>query len=219
MNWIFEHFNILVIVGSAIAWWISQRREEQTPPEQRDPAPGRPKIDYEELERTRKIQEDIRRKISQRRGEPAEEMPPARHPQQGTERPSPQATQPPIPPVLREILGIPEETVRPPEPPSPPPVPSTSYDSAPELSAQERMERQIAELEQQRRDAEKQAAAVEFPKAKLARRQGGSDRETSPVASRVDLAPVGLLETLRSARSARRAIVLREILDKPVSLR
>src|SRR5438445_3125417 len=71
MNWVFEHFQLVIVVSSAIAYWLNQRRkarEEQGTgrPEQQ---PVHPNVELaEQAERTRRIQEEIRRKILERVG-------------------------------------------------------------------------------------------------------------------------------------------------------
>lgn len=205
MNWILEHFQVVVVIASAFAWWLSQRREQagnddDTPADR----PGREPIDSDELERTRRVQEEIRRKIAERRGgtgAPARSEP-VLTPRQGDERPSPEATTPPIPPILRELLGMPPEP-----PPMPPPMPREEPN--PVLERHRRMEAEIRELEQTQREAEAMAARVRVAPA-----------AARPVRAAADaLGDEDWLATLRDQRSARRAVLLREILGKPVGLR
>jgi len=75
MDWILDHLQILFVIAIAVASVIQKIRQSQseasgTPerPAQQDPAA--------EAERTRQIQEEIRRRIAERRGEVVEEPEP-----------------------------------------------------------------------------------------------------------------------------------------------
>ncbi len=196
MNWIFDNIQLVIIVGSTIAWWLTQRKQgdEETPP----PAdrPGREKIDFEQLERNRQLREEIRRKREERRDRESGREVTAAGPEEGTEQ---------IPPMLRELMGIPDPSPRPPKP-APPPLPPTN----PVVSRQQRMEQEMAELNKKRRAADAMAAKVKVPVVSSRRyRRPSSD----------SLSDRDFLATLRDPRQARRAVVLREILGKPVALR
>jgi hypothetical protein len=210
MNWIFDNVQLVIVIASAFAYWLNQRRqgaEEKPPPES---TLENDREHYEELRRRKKIQDDIRRKIAERRGEAS---PPVQSSQRQTQgdRPSPQSPQPvepaapEIPPFLRELMGIPEAE---PERAAPPPMPEV----APVSDRQSRMEAELRELEVKRKEAEAMAAKVrssaKAKKLRAATRAGSdnmSDREW--------------LATLRNSKSARRAVVLREILGKPIALK
>lgn len=204
MDWIFDNIVIIAIIGSAIARWLSGLKEDK------DDAPsdggtGRDNVDVEQLERNRRLREEIRRKREQRRGgqtvAPAEAFEPEK-----TAYDPHAPEQPQLPPVLREMLGIPEE----PQPvvvtSTPPPVPEVN----PVLDRQQRMELEMAELEVERREA----AALAL---KAGVGQGGPRRRRAKRTS--DLSERDFLATLRNPQQARRAILLREILGKPVGLR
>jgi hypothetical protein len=212
MKWILDHLQLVVVIASAFAWWLSQRREQQAPPPDPMDRPGRQKIDYEEGERTRQIQEDIRRRIAERRNggagtsRPGQSMP---EPRMVTDRPSPQATKPPvpqIPPILRELMGLPAD-----EAPPPPRLPQPVQESInPVLERQNRLAAELRALEAQR--AENEALARSTLEA-------SSYRSTRRAVSAQSTMGDDYLATLRDRRSVRRAMVLREILDKPVALR
>jgi hypothetical protein len=207
MNWIFDNMQIVIVVASAFAWWLNKRREDAALDEE---SPSTPKSneDYAEIERRRKIQEDIRRKIAERRSGSSPTNPqPQSSPRQS--RPSPQSTQPvepaapEIPPFLRELMGIPdpEPVARRPEPPA-----------MPVVNRQSEMQAEMRRLEATRQEAEAKAANLRrsMPNSNPGSRRtksgsGGDDRR--------------LLTALRDKKSARRAIILREILDKPIALR
>ena len=211
MNWIFDNMQLVIVIASAFAWWLNQRREgseEEKPPES---TLEKDREHYEELRRRKKIQEDIRRKIAERRGEtvPSDSAPsqPMRR-----DRPSPQSTQPvepaepEIPPFLRELMGIPEPVRE--APPEPPPMPKFS----PVSDRHSRMEAELRELEIKRKEAEAMAANVR-------RSTKSKKRHTSATTQSDAMSDRAWLATLRNPKSARRAIVLREILGKPVSLK
>ncbi len=206
MSWIFENIQIIIIVGSTIAWWLTQRNQDSgdTPPPM--DRPGREKIDVEQLERTRRLREEIRRKREARRsGEVAEPVPQMREAPQPEPPQIPREVTEQMPPVLRDLMGIPEPE---PPPPVPPPIPEVN----PVAERQRRLEAEMAELEAKRREAEAVAANVKVaPGAKRPRR-----RRTSSATSLDDR---DFLATLRDPAQARRAIVLRDILSKPVGLR
>lgn len=110
-----------------------------------------------------------------------------------------------IPPVLRELMGIPEPRPRAPAP-APPPIPEVN----PVSERQQRMQDEIAALEAKRRAADAKAAKFKanMPQRRR-RRQSSAD----------SLSDRDFLATLRDPRQARRAVVLREVLSKPLALR
>lgn len=203
MDWIFDNIIIIAIIGSAIARWLSGRKEDDANSSPTNQS-GRDNVDIEQLERNRRLREEIRRKREQRqRGQTPSSMEsaaPAR-PEYDPNVPE----QPQLPPVLREMLGIPEQ----PEPvraPTPPPVPEIN----PVLERQQRMEQELAELEIKRREAEAMARKAGVGQGTPRRRRA---KRTSELSER------DFLATLRDPQQARRAILLREILGKPVGLR
>lgn len=214
MSWIFDNLQIVIVVGSTIAWWLTQRKQgdEEDAPKPGD-RPGRQKIDVDQMERNRKLREEIRRKRQERqsgRPVPATQMreregevpTPRRSP--GMEVPEDVSEQ--IPPVLRELMGIPDPRPRAPAP-TPPPLPEVN----PVTERHERMEQELAQLEAKRREAEAMAAKVSIPGTQRSRRRRATSSES--------LSDRDFLATLRDPRQARRAIVLREVLGKPIALR
>ncbi|MDB6094681.1 MAG: hypothetical protein JWM32_2243 [Verrucomicrobia bacterium] len=141
-------------------------------------------FDPMEAERTRRIQEEIRRKIAARRGGSVLD--------ESVEAPQPPESEWQRPPVMES------EAV-------PPPL---AWSDGAVLERQNQLARQMRELEEARSQQQRRAAAV----ASVAR----ADREQ---AAAVGVMRGDLLADLRSAPTARRAILLREILDKPVALR
>lgn len=202
MDWIFDNIVIIAIIGSAIARWLSGLKDDSEPPPPHQDRPGRKKIDVDQLERNRRLREEIRRKREQRQRENA----PPEEPQYERE------VTPQLPPVLREMMGIPEEPapVRP-APQAPPPVPKSN----PVLERQQRMEQEMVALEKKRREAQALAR-----KAGVGQNKGRAQRrKRSAATGSADLNEGDFLTTLRNPRQARRAILLREILGKPVGLR
>ncbi len=208
MDWILDHLQLIIIIGSSIAWWLTQQRkegEDETPkPGDR---PGRERIDWKrEQERDGDAARQVRERMRQLREQRGQNRAPAETPRR--EEPTLQD----LPPVLRELMGIPEQKPepKPNPPPAPPPLP-------PRESSTDRMSRQLRELEAKQREAEAMAA-------KARRGMPSRSRTRRPAAAKVamakdPLAQPDFLATLRDPRSARRAIILKEVLDRPVSLR
>jgi hypothetical protein len=96
-------FQILVAVAAVLALWVKQRRESARSRGERPGAAGSGQPDPTEEERTRRVQEEIRRKIAQRNAWQVarEEAPPVM-----TEEP-PVEEGPVEVPVLREAPQIP----------------------------------------------------------------------------------------------------------------
>ena len=92
MEWILDHLQLVFVLGGAVAWWLNQRNRlkngEEAPPD----APEATFDDPELAERTRKIREEIQRKIEQRARGYAHEQPTV-----------PQAEPAAPPPVIREV--------------------------------------------------------------------------------------------------------------------
>ncbi|AKC81745.1 hypothetical protein IMCC26134_01260 [Verrucomicrobia bacterium IMCC26134] len=226
MSWVFEHFQIIIVVAGVIAYWINQRAREKAGKEADYDGDGLPEArpetarhDVRELvpasrdgshpdtdERVRRIQEEIRRKIAERRGLAAPTSPPAAGPA-------------PYPPDLHE----PHWTSPPPVPPS---VPVSSrpqidpYDEAATLERQRSLADQLAKLEAKRLEARRvQQASSESVSAAA---EALSAYVISPSRSEAAGSGVGerrLAAELRDPRALRRAMVLREVLGAPVALR
>jgi hypothetical protein len=64
MNWVIDNLQVLIFVAIAIAAIVQKLKKAEKGNEPPRPAPGSP----EEAENTRKIQEEIRRRIMERRG-------------------------------------------------------------------------------------------------------------------------------------------------------
>ncbi len=199
MDLILDNLQLILVIAGSIAYWLNQRKREKNGepadydedgiPENRPTVAPNAEAMEEEL-RTRRIQEEIRRKIQERRGGgvPAPVPPPLRE-----EAPAYEA---PPEPVWRE-----EEVSRP--VPAPPPLDDGV------LARQRALQEQLQALADRR--AALAAARSEAP-ATVAAMSAGAPRAASPKSG-------ALLRDLRDPESMRRAIVLREVLGPPVALR
>jgi len=214
MKWMGEHLRLVLTVAGFGIYWIFQSLRKKAD-ENREPEQSRGlrenESDMDAGENTRRIQEEIRRKIAERRGGVEQADTPYEH----RERPVP---------------VLPAQTVR--GPSTPPPLQRKNVLS-PKVRAMRREEDEeaaAASLERQRGLAE-QLAALQARRAE-AGRDAKAVWSTGPELSGVDAigasstsveggraGELGLLRELRNARSLRKAIVLREVLDKPVALR
>lgn len=217
MDWILDHLQIIIAVAGAIAYWLNARNKEKTgepadydgdgsPDVNRPPAGGamREAADtFDPEDNTRRIQEEIRRKIAERSG--------------GTGQPTP----PPLEPVPRaepsgwdqaqarrrqeavEARRVQAEAHR----------EEAARESAAVLERQQALAAQLAALQARRAEAGREAKAVWMTAPESA---AAAAATSARVGSRAD---VGLLGELRNASSLRKAIVLREVLGTPVGLR
>jgi hypothetical protein len=215
MRWIFENLNLIIVIAGAIAWWINQRAREKSGDAadyDDDGIPeSRPKPDgFEDpqlAERTRKIREEIQRKIAERRKAGEGYTEPARPVAAPLQTPAPPAeTRPPV------VVASPE--YRAPQPIEPPVVREVLVKSANVAEARRRAEilEQQATLADQLRQAEEMKAA--------AGRRAAYERITqdnTAIARRG--ARASIVEDLRDPAALRRAFLHREILGPPVGLR
>lgn len=177
------------IIFLAIAIWVirgmmqvARKLKEQ------GPLPPRPaQFDPGEGERTRRIQEEIRRKILERRGGAA----PAAGPL------------PAVPPVLESAAPPPLV-----EEPRSEARPTERELNAGELERQQQLADQLHELEVARKMSRRRAEEISTAVA--------AEREPAMAAAAL---PGSILADLRHPPTVRRAILLREILDRPVALR
>ena len=188
MDWILKHFQLVVILGSAIAWWLNQRRQaDQEVPPAKDATFEDPDL----AARTRRIREEIQRKIEQRARGYVQPPPAAVRP----ESPAPPAI-----PVARSPAPVAE----------PPPL---SRAAASHLEAQHTAEI----LEQQATLATRLQQAQEMKAAALLRLQYENQISSGDQAATV--ARGALADDLRSPDALRRAFILREIIGRPLALR
>jgi hypothetical protein len=217
MSWIFEHIQLVVVIGGAIAYWINQRAREKTGqaadydadgvPERRSTGrqPGEPAsvnqvpgATTDADERVRRIQEEIRRKIAERRGHAA---------------PSPAATTVSTPQPLRRVHGE--------GAPSMPPVIREvvyNYDDKAALERQRKLAEQMEALESKRRAAQR-LAQLESESGRSAVAASTAYAIGRPHVAEPGGVRESLASDLRSPQVLRRAMVLREVLGPPVALR
>jgi len=198
MRWLFENPQLLIVIGGAIAYWLNERRKAKEKQAMAEEAEREP-TDDEMAERTRRIQEEIRRKIEERQGRA------------------------PRPAVFDEAEEE-EENVEGPRT-VPPPLPSSrpvlvSAEEAPGAAELERV------MEQQRRYAEQldRLAAAErasqaatpgaAPLTMAAYEQSARAQAALPITRQGDR----ILAGLHDREALRRAIVLREVLGSPKAL-
>jgi hypothetical protein len=201
MNWALEHLQLAIVIVVVVGGLIKKmsaavQRGAKNPPRTQTQASAssqKRSFDTEAAERTRRIQDEIRKKIEERRRALA----------QPTERP-PELKTPEYDPFAPEALQRrnPQEVPRPPEPP--------------------RMSSERAIMIAQRLEAAKQREEKRKSK-KSAARDDTISIQVAPIElipSAGPLLPVHpLRETLTNPDEVRRAIVLSEILQPPVALR
>lgn len=207
LDWILEKLPVVIFVvvflAQLVRGFVRMRGARTEPPPRHD--------ELEQDRRNREIQEEIRRKIAERRAgrSPAPEVREA-EPQEG---PAPPVLPPrdptalPVPEPLRRMLEQLEKKAQP-APPVPPPAMAMQRRGA-ELERQERLAEEIRSLEETRVLTQRRAKAVAAAKADHLRSETG-----------LRTAARGkLLDDLRDPESLRRAFVLREVLGPPVGLR
>ncbi len=100
MDWVFDHLQFIIAAAGAVAWWLNQRRQGKDGAEEAPPHQEATFDDPDLAERTRKIREEIQRKIADRARGYSEEQPTM-----------PQA-EPDEPPVVREVVILPAPPAR-----------------------------------------------------------------------------------------------------------
>ena len=76
MDWILDHLRLIIGAAGAIAWWLNKRKQERATGQlapRKEATSGDPDL----AERTRRIREEIQRKIEQRARSYKEPAPPA----------------------------------------------------------------------------------------------------------------------------------------------
>jgi hypothetical protein len=199
MDWILDHVFILLAVAGAIANWLNQQRKkseaggEDEPPVQQSTTAEQ----MDEADRARRIQEEIRRKIAERRAEAEGRSvaEPARETARETRQDVPPLPVPVATPARRER-----------------PVSAytqTADEDGASLRRQQKLAEQLAALEAKRAATTREAAAFRSTGAAAGR---ASDGAAAMMKEKT------WLEELRGARSLRKAVVLREVLGTPPGL-
>ncbi len=207
MDWIQDNLQVVIAVAGAIAYWLTQRKKEQAGEPTDYDGDGRPDNPHREeqfedpelAERTRRIREEIQRKIEERRRGGA-----------GYDRPGAPALEPQLSDAEGPPVIIPQEM--------PPMVREVTVKPAPLTASDTSALRRLAELrEQQETLAEQLKQAQEMKAAVLRRRQFEATISAEKTAQLLHRAT--LVDELRNRESVRRAMILREILGPPVALR
>jgi hypothetical protein len=206
MDWVFDNLQLIIVIAGAIAYWINQRRREKMgepadydedgiPENRPDSRKFKPEaMDADEAERTRRIQEEIRRKIAERMQGKRAEPPPLVAP-----RPVAQ----PLPPVLTRRL----ET----KPPVVPTPPRRSLEEEEDAERQRKIAEQWREVEARRAEARRLATEASNAAMRIPQQGASTEKVLSTDAT--------LLQQLRDTRSVRRAFILRELLGPPAGLK
>ncbi len=233
MDWIFDNLQIIIAIAGAIAYWLNARNKDKAGEPADYDGDGEPDVNtgagrkmrdpastFDEDYETRRIQDEIRRKIAERSGGGGE----------------PPMTPPLVPPPLAPAQhgrGEPSQWDE-----------AQEHRRAQAAEAQERAQaRRREQAEAQRAEADEesalmlerqrtlatQLAALQARKAEAAREAnavwtkpaelGGAGSRAAVSGAAGPLDDVSLLSELRNARSLRRAIVLREVLGTPVGMR
>ena len=205
MRWFLEHIQVVIAVAGIIAWWVNQRHREkegQSADYDGDGIPERnPGAEPYDDDQARRVREDIRRKIAERRGLAT---PPALAPEPAPVVPMPASREEAPPPVfqdpLQDMLKELQRRLAPAmEPAAPPPEPEIDRAA---LERQQEIEARYRELEARRARTLAQAEAIRI------------ERPSTPASH-----AAGWLAELRDAKNIRHAIIARELLGPPAGLR
>lgn len=201
MDWILEHLKVVIAIAAAIAYWLNSQRKAGAD-ERDDEDSGAAGTDANE--RTRHLQEEIRRKIEERRrGQPAAPSsmpPPVVRPRANLPMP-PFGGSPEPQPAMRRATELWQER----EAVRKEAAAETNAHTAAVLERQERLAEELRALEAARITARKRAAELAATQtAAVAREQASAQT---------------LAGDLRDARDLRRAVIWREVLGPPVGLR
>jgi hypothetical protein len=213
MSWILDHIGLIIFLAIAYSLWRKAKNFlRQVGEETERRARQRPgaNLDPEEAQRVRQIQEEIRRKIAERRGGDQRAM---EAPQTTGDLPPPLVRPPAIPPT--DPFGGPggrifaelQRRMQPAE--SPPRIPEPVPSNTVQLVRQEQLTEQLRVLEESRAFAARRAT----------QNSAALKSEAESESGQRTLSRGHLLTDLRQPQSLRRAIVLREVLGTPVGLR
>lgn len=190
MDWVSEHLQLIIAIAGVVAWWLNQRKKPQADGAAEPPHQEKTFEDPELAERTRRIREEIQRKIEQRARGYAHEQPKPVRPETAE-----------LPPIIREIFA------------ESPPAPVT-----PPAATRQEAQRQAEILEQQAALAERLQEARLMKAAAQKRTEFESTTADHTVEARTETRST-VLDDLRTPEALRRAFILREVLGPPVALR
>jgi hypothetical protein len=232
MDWILDNLQIILAVAGAIAYWLNARKKEKAGEPADYDGDGKPDVNtgtgrpmrepantFDEDYETRRIQEEIRRKIAERNGgtgQPASPPPlappplaptrragPAQHWDETQERRRAQAAEALERAQARRRAQAEARRAE------------AEEESALALERQRTLAAQLAALQARKIEATREANAAWTKPAEL----GGAVSPAAVAGAAGRREDASLLSELRNARSLRRAIVLREVLGTPVGLR
>jgi hypothetical protein len=208
MSWVFDHFGTLVFIFVAISFLRAMMRAARLSAEHKATTD-----ETEEQKRVREIQERIRRKVAERRGETALDAP------QPPTLPVPRALVQPLPPspavppvdpfgggAMRRLLVELERRV---ETRSDAPAPAGEPTAAGIMERQAQLAEELRTLEETRMLTRRRAAGIATMQKTFAESEAGGRK----------VAREELLADLRGASNLRRAFLLREVLGAPIALR
>lgn len=210
VDWILDNLFTVLIIAGVLSQLIQAIRGKRAQDSEDgpvvEPPPEAQFEDPELAERTRRIREDIQRRIAERqRGGGGEQTPAA--PQMETAPASQWAGEDDAPPPLRREV-VREDA----PPPFSTPAPATAG------AARFEVQRQAEILEQQAAMAER-LRDLEAMKAAAQRRAAFEALSVSQTTVQRERTRGALLEDLRDPEALRRAFILREVLGPPVGLR
>jgi hypothetical protein len=196
IQWLLDNAWTVIIVGTVLAQLfqaiMKKKGGEEAPPSAEEQPREYEFEDPELAERTRKIREEIQRKITQRQRGGVE--------QDAEQAPAPAAYEPEAPPLIREVVAQQR--------------PAMTAAAGPRLDTQ----RQAEILEQQAAWAEKLQEVQRMKASALKRTEFEAATADHSQAGRT-VSRAGVLDDLHSPAALRRAFILREVLGPPVALR
>lgn len=208
MDWILEHLQLVIFIAGAIAYWLNQTRKgwaqsgEEDVRETRQPhSPIPQRSELDNAEHVRRVQEEIRRKIAERRAAAEGRVAPPPMPAPAAEANTPWAPGPVFAPAA------------PPPMPAQPPLLYSEEQDAEAVARQRRLSEQLAEAELARVEAKRRLEEMwDRPFSKNVHAPAGATLAVAGPA----LTP---RQVLRDRAALRRAWIMREVLEKPVALR
>lgn len=195
LQWIIDNAWTVIIIGGVLAQMLQAALKKRSGEDGTPPAERPPEFEFEDpelAERTRRIREEIQRKIAQRqqgRGGEPQPVPPRA---ESTGAP---------PPVIREVVVT----------PAPAPAPARAASRLDAERQAEILERQAALADRLREIQQLKDAAAKRTEFELATADRTAERRTA--------ARAGVLGDLQNPDALRRAFVLREVLGPPLALR
>ncbi len=190
MDWVSDHLQLIIAVAGVVAWWLNQRKGVQAEGDSEPPPEEKSFEDPELAERTRRIREEIQRKIEQRARGYANEQPKPMQPHPAE-----------LPPIIREIFMGPERAT-----------------TGPQAASRQEAQRNAEILEQQATMAEQLRQAKLMKLAAEKRKEFESATADHRAEKRTETRSSVLVD-LQTPESLRRAFILREIIGPPIALR